>query len=292
MTAVIGAPAPLRHPEPTAPQPVRAARVPRSAGRPAGPGLRPMWAERLTGDPLPPPGDPEPVGHAFADMCAELLDPIQASGPLELVVLAHVTPDLDPRDSVAGALAEPDLLVFAVSDQGRLAPFTALQVAAAWPDRSRAAVIVLDQAVVPYRDPDLSALDGRFDHAVALHPDRGFEPVRQWAGVTGDRVADVLGPALAAEHPDLVILGPALPPPDGWNWCRAPGDQLGTAVFAALGAVLDASTDTGERPARVTVVEYEPALGGLALVTWSAPARPARHLAPVPELPPDRTNRR
>jgi hypothetical protein len=292
MTVMIGAPAPVHRPEPAAPQPVRPVRFPRTAGRPAGPGLRSMWAERLSGEPVAPPEHPERIGHSFADMCAELVAQMRAAGPLDLVILAHVTPDLDPRDSVAGALAGPDLLVFAVSDQGRLAPFTALQLAAALPDRSQAAVIVLDQAVVPYPDPDLSALDGRFDHAVALRPALGFDPVRQWAGVTGDRVADVLHTALSAERPDLVILGPALPPPDRLPWRRAPGDQLGTAEFSARGADLDGAAASGSRPRRITVVEYEPAILGLALVTWSEPARPVRHLTPVPEFRPGRTNRR
>lgn len=294
MTAMV-APALPFSADRAAPQPARAARFSRATGHRPERGLRALWTERLGGEPAPAGGHLERPGHSFADMCTELVAELRATGDLDLVVLAHVTPDLDPRDSVAGALAAPGLLVFAVSDQGRLAPFTALRVAAAFTDRPRAAVIVLDQAVVPYSDPDLSALDETDDHAVAIRPELGFHRVRQWAGVTGDRVAEVLDAALAAEQPDLVILGPALPPPEGYRWRRAPGDQLGTAGFSALAAELtdpSGPAGPGDRPRRITVVEYEPAGCGLALVTWSEPSRPVRHLTPVPDFGPGPTNRR
>jgi hypothetical protein len=270
------------------PVPVRRARFGRAPGGRPDPELQLLWAERLTTDPIARAGQ----GNSFSDMCEHLVAELRATGPLDLLVLAHVTPDLDSRDSVAGALASPELLVLAVSDQGRLAPFTALRVAAAFPDRPHAAVIVLDQAAVPYADSDLSALDDRADHAVALLPALGFDPVRQWAGVTGDRVASLLDEALRAEQPDLVILGPALPPPAGFAWRRAPGDQLATAVFSALSAEMADGAGTVDRTRRITVVEYEPAIRGLALVTWSEHSRPARHLTPVPEIHPDRSHRR
>lgn len=299
MTALVGAPA-LAHPAarpagapatgpefgPVAgePEPVVALTFPHATGHRAAPGLRALWADRLAGGaPTPLAGDGP--GRSFAGMCAALLHRLPAGTAADLVVLAHVTPDLDPRDSVAGALAAPGRLVFAVSDQGRLAPFTALRIAAALPDRARAVVIALDQSRVPYRDPDLSALDGRADHAVALRPDLGFGPVRQWAAVGGDRLDDRLAAALADERPDLVILGPALPPLPGRHWRRAPGDHLGTAVFSALAAVLDRPAP---RPRRITVVEYEPATAGLALVTWAGRAPAAGHPpVPAPESRPD-----
>lgn len=295
MTAVLGAPPPVTTPvigsvagpvtdsEP-APRPLVALAFPHATGHLAGAGLRALWADRLAAGGAPPRGVDGP-GRSFAGMAAALLDRLPGGGAADLVVLAHVTPDLDPRDSVAGALAAPGRLVFAVSDQGRLAPFTALRIASAFPDRTRAVVIAMDQARVPYPDPDLSALDDRADHAVALRPDAGFGPVRQWSDVGGDRLDDLLAGALAAERPDLVIVGPALPPPEGRCWRRAPGDRLGTAVFDALAAELDRS-DPG--PRRITVVEYEPACAGLALVTWRGPATPAAHPpVPAPELRPE-----
>lgn len=301
MTAVLGTPAPVRPvtgpagdaaPAPlTAPgtgaiipaglEPVVALTFPHATGERAGSGLRALWADRLSAGAAPAPRSFDGPGRSFAAMAAALLDRLPDGAAADLVVLAHVTPDLDPRDSVAGALAAPGRLVFAVSDQGRLAPFTALRIAAACPDRARAVVIALDQARVPYPDPDLSALDGRADHAVALRPSLGFEPVRQWAGVSGDRLGEVLAGALTAERPDLVVLGPALPPPVDRCWRRAPGDRLGTAVFDALAADLD-RPDPHRR--RITLVEYEPATAGLALVTWAGPAATTGHL-PVP--PPD-----
>lgn len=290
MTAVLGAPAaPVtaavtaaatdgRPAAERAPRPVLALTFPHAGGHPAGPGLRALWADRLAAGAAPPPRGCDGPGRSFAAMAAALLDRLPGAAGAELVVLAHVTPDLDPRDSVAGALAAPGRLVFAVSDQGRLAPFTALRIAAAFPDRRRAVVIALDQARVPYADPDLSALDDRSDHAVALRPDLGFGPVRQWAGVSGDRLGDVLAGALATERPDLVVLGPALPPAAGWPWRRAPGDRLGTAVFDALAA----DHDRPDPARRTTVVEYEPATATLALVTWGRPTP-----VPAPDLRPD-----
>ena len=253
----------------------------RARGDRPDPELWPFWAEALSGDPDAALARQHVrQGHSFADMCADLLAGLPGGYLLELVVLAHVTPDLDARKSVAGALAAPGRLVFAVSDQGRLAPFTALQVAAAFPDRRHAAVIAVDQAVVPYSDSDFSALDADFDHAVMLLPATGFDRVRQWAGVSGDQIAGLLDAALLEEDPDLVIVGPALPPPNGLPWLRAPGDQLGTAVFSALSDVLAEDSGMGSPAERITVVEYEPAIGGLALVTWF---RVSPSLSPVPE---------
>ena len=285
MTAARTEPTPIVRPQPPTSGNVRQASFERSQGRRPDPELQPFWAECLFGDARSPLARQHVrEGHSFTDMCEGLVLAASASGPLELVVLAHVTPDLDARESVAGALASPGLLVFAVSDQGRLAPFTALQVAAAYPDRRHAAVITVDQAVVPYSDSDLSALDAEADHAVMLLPAVGFDRVKQWAGVTGDRVADLLDAALHEEDPDLVILGPALPPPIGIPWRRAPGNQLGTAVFSALSDEVAAESAISTTK-RITVVEYEPAIRGLALVTWFDDHRSSRHLAPVPGIP-------
>lgn len=295
MTAVLGAPVSTRPiggaaavPAPDAaarpgagpaPGPLLAMTFPHAGGHPAGPGLRALWADRLAAGATPLPHGCAGPGRSFAEMAAALLDRMPGGAAAGLVVLAHITPDLDPRDSVAGALAAPGRLVFAVSDQGRLAPFTALRVAAAFPDRDPAVVIALDQARVPYADPDLSALDARADHAVALRPDLGFGPVRQWAGIPGDRLDDVLAAALAAERPDLVVLGPALPPPAGRHWRRAPADRLGTAVFDELAAELDRP----DPARRITVVEYEPATAGLALVSFArGTPGPEPHLQPDP----------
>lgn len=281
MTAVLGGPAPADPviAPPPRPTPLVALTFPHAGGHPAGPGLAALWADRLNSGGAPPPRGFGGPGRSFAAMAAALLDRLPGGAATDLVVLAHVTPDLDPRDSVAGALAAPGRLVFAVSDQGRLAPFTALRIAATFPDRERPVVIALDQARVPYADPDLSALDDRADHAVALRPDLGFGPVRQWAAVPGDRLDDVLAGALEVERPDLAVLGPALPPPPGRRWHRAPGDRLGTAVFDALAAELE-RPDAGRQ--RITVVEYEPATAGLALVTWGRQSP-----VPAPDLRPD-----
>lgn len=98
-------------------------------------------------------------GHrnAFTTMAATVLDELAPStGPLDLIVIAHVTPDADPRRSTACYLTETapgDALAFAISDQGVLAPFTALRVLgdyAGGGGAERALLLVMDQSTLPY----------------------------------------------------------------------------------------------------------------------------------------------
>jgi hypothetical protein len=113
------------------------------------------------------------AGNTFVDMAAAMLTGLD---PVDVVIIAHATPDLDPRVS-AGAGASHRFagkpLVFAVMDQACSAAFTAIRLAGEYVRRHsyrRALVLVLDQSTVPYESAEV--LDG--DAAVALH--FGFEP--------------------------------------------------------------------------------------------------------------------
>ncbi|WP_051950871.1 hypothetical protein [Actinacidiphila yeochonensis] len=89
------------------------------------------------------------------------------------IVLAHATPDIDPRASAACYLVDSDPgrpLAFCLSDQGVGAPFLAVRVAGEYlrdADRGRALVVVLDQSAVPWPVPDGTRLPIR-DLAVGL----------------------------------------------------------------------------------------------------------------------------
>ena len=97
----------------------------------------------------------------FTTMVAGLLDELIGDGePVGLVVLAHGTPDGEPNWPACFLTSKlpGEPLGFAVADQGPVAPFTALRIAATYVragDLRRAIVIVLDQDTVLY-DPALA----------------------------------------------------------------------------------------------------------------------------------------
>jgi len=150
------------------------------------------------------------VGNTFVSMAGPMLDGVD---PVDLVIIAHVTPDLDPRVSAGAGSAhrfagEP--LVFTVMDQACSVAFTAIRLAGEYVRRHsyrRALVLVLDQSTLPYESAEV--LGG--DAAVALH--FGFDPggrVRSGriSGVAPDdvaRVADQVGgglPVIGSGQPD------------------------------------------------------------------------------------------
>jgi len=107
----------------------------------------------------------------FALMCADVTAALAAE-PLDLVAVAHTDPDCAPDISIAGFLAArrgDTPVVVAFSDQGRLAPFSALQVALAYRQhqaRFQAVLVALRQAAAPYAAPGREA--GGMDEAVGV----------------------------------------------------------------------------------------------------------------------------
>ncbi len=93
---------------------------------------------------------------SFTEMADRLVRGLEVAGPVDLIVLAHATPDADPRRVTVCYLNEQlpgDPLAFAVSDQGPVAPFTAMRLLQTYSGDfpgCRALLLVLEQTTLPY----------------------------------------------------------------------------------------------------------------------------------------------
>ncbi len=235
-------------------------------------GMVDFFAERIQPYevPMAPHLHHERNRNSYSAMSTAVIAPDEQ---LDLVVIAHAVPDCDTRLSLGGLLSGDSRLVLAVSDQGRVAPFTALRIAqsyAASGEFGRVAVLAMDQSSVPYEDPELVALSADTDHAVALFLSSagsiGMPSLVHITAVTDP--ADALELELAALTPDVVVAGTFVPEVPGGR--RAAADQLCTGVWSALAAELAIPG-----PARrVVVADHEPALGYLCLAAFDVPGEP------------------
>ncbi len=98
-------------------------------------------------------------GNPFLAMARELLAGQLSGERIDLAIVAHAAPEFDPRLSAPvnlTAVLPGRPLVFSVSGQGSLAPFTALRVAGSYVrrhDYRRVLVLIMDQGVTPYDLP-------------------------------------------------------------------------------------------------------------------------------------------
>ena len=222
----------------------------------------------------------------FTDMVGGLLDELDGGGePVGLVVLAHSAPDGEPNWPacfLTGVLpGEP--LGFAVADQGAVAPFTALRIAATYLRANgarRAIAIVLDQSTV-LCDPALAgqAPVPTQNRAVALIFDErgglgelsvrtsaGIGPgdvgsaLRGWVPATGGhRPAVVFGPGLAAEIEPSTVDGRGSTVDRGWSTVDAVAVPPGlpcTGIWAVLAGELDRWRSAGRQ--HVLLADYDP----------------------------------
>jgi hypothetical protein len=221
-------------------------------------------------------------GHAYADMAAAVLGDVLAGRPLDLLVLAHVVPDLALEDVAtisAGELVGGVGASFGVSDQGSLAPFTALHLADVFAARqglARAAVVVVDQHVLPYRTDRSAAQQLVGDAAVALllepAPDAGLRLAHR-TGLHGAD-DDAWRRAVAAVRDDLVDAD--APPPTvvvgagaDTGWLGPLHEVAGDVTHAGPGypcsgvwqALAASSAGTGGAP--VLVLEADPLVGAV-----------------------------
>ena len=123
------------------------------------------------------------AGHqnSYAFLASQCLAAMRTEAEPDLVVLAHATADCESSRSLSGYLStlfrgEP--LCFAISDQGDLSPFTALQVLRGYGATSRRAlVMILDQSTLAYaRAPDPGPGASETDHVLGCSSSPG--PVR------------------------------------------------------------------------------------------------------------------
>lgn len=202
----------------------------------------------------------------FTEMVTGVVDELSAFGPVDLVVLAHSTPDAEPLwpgTYLSSALpGEPHS--FAIADQGVTAPFTALRLAGDYTRADgfqRVLVIAVDQTRLdaepgtPLPSADrLVALvlerapAGERGIAVGLWPDVAADaaPTAVRAAIRGTAIA-VLGGELAARS----TFPPRVRP------VAAPAGQPCTGVWSAMTTV-----DLGGHP--VVVADYDPVSRHLA----------------------------
>jgi hypothetical protein len=120
--------------------------------------------------------------RSYGQMAARVLEGHrEASGPIDLIVLTYANSEILPREEAGLYLASafPSArMVYAVSDQGLLAPFTALKLIAGHfreGDFERAAVVALEQGYVPLVCGQPAKMPTS-DVAVAVIVERGASP--------------------------------------------------------------------------------------------------------------------
>lgn len=206
--------------------------------------------------------------NTFTQMAAEVVAGLGPGEPLDLLVIAHATPDSDPRRSTACYLTEAVPVrgtAFAVSDQGGLAPFTGLRVLADFARASgarRALFLVLDQGTLPYQDP----LPGppAEDVAVAVllapaGPAGGVALTQQCDLAVRDLPAAIEAALPAGPAPLTVIAGPGLDPrldlpPVPGEVIAAPAGRPCTGTWSVLAERLAGWRDGGRR---VLIADYD-----------------------------------
>lgn len=145
----------------------------------------------------------------------DALGPIGEDDAPQMVVIAYAAPDFEHTELVASCVRRRlpgDPLAFAVSDQGALAPYTALRAAVEYARRcgwTRLLLLAVDQGSQPFPLPgpsDGAAVRGDAAVALLLHWDGGRRPL---GGQAQGRPA--AGPAPAwPEQPFGVVAGAGL----------------------------------------------------------------------------------
>ncbi|MEU7134374.1 hypothetical protein [Streptomyces sp. NPDC046261] len=216
-------------------------------------------------------------GNTFTTMTRRLLTMLAPQDlPVDLAVVAHVTPDLDCRLAAVTCLSEvlpgrPQ--VFTVSDCGSAAAFTALHIAgryAARHDHHRVAVFVLDQATLPYETGEHLAGDAGV--ALVLGGDGPADGIRlrQLAGIAPREVRDAVRGILDELGCDAslpVVTGPGTDPIRDLprHAGRIVRSAAGYPATAALAALATDQRRREGREERIAVADYEPRTGDLAV---------------------------
>ena len=236
------------------------------------PQLRDFLVELVASQELPLRADllAAGVGHSYGEMAEPVLRAVAtAADPIDLLVVAYAIPDVIPGRATAtylSSICPGNPLAFAICDQGRAAPFSALSFVHASltaGDADRALVLVVEQNGLHYQPPVpvqvpvtnvavglvVSATHGRPAAAPTVWPDVRSGDVLALLQAEFDDRAAVLGAGLteivppAARPERCVVVGPAQPL---------------TGVWSALAGL----PDTGD----ILVADYDAELGYLCLL--------------------------
>ncbi|WP_158895875.1 hypothetical protein [Amycolatopsis anabasis] len=206
------------------------------------------------------------AGNTFISMARDLLDGrLPAGEPIDLAIVAHATPDFDPRLSTPvnlTAVLPGGPLVFSVSGQGVAAAFTALRVASGYVARHgyrRVLVLVMDQREMPYQ-ADRPVRDAAV--ALLLEPGGGALEVGTVPGVAPAEVPGALADLLRdAAEPATVVAGPGIVWPGG---AAVPDGFPCTGIWAPLAGA--------RAPRPVVLADYDPVYRDLNVCVVREPA--------------------
>ncbi len=210
------------------------------------------------------------AGTTFTAMAQELVAELDlGTDRVDLALVAHSTPDLDCRLSAATYLSEEltnGPLVFALSDSGTCAPFTALMLAGDYARRhgfQRALVLVLDQSTLPYEVEGAAPLG---DAGVALLLEDGGSTALTVGHEVGVREADLpgaidaaLGALLGPDSSATVVVGAGVDP----DLVRHGGPVLVAEAGYPCTAAWSLLAAHGVDADPVVLIDYDPRTGDL-----------------------------
>lgn len=246
-------------------------------GLPFSSGAAARWMEHYTQDITglyglaPRPGHLLKRRNSYADMVAAMLEimaPVPAA--MEVVAMATAVPDADLQQAPISMLADAllsDPLPLGASEQGPIAPFTALELIQLY-DTENALLMVLDQRSLPYDVTGPEEVVPLQDCAVALlfTEDGGCADdfaIRHWVDVPPVKVADLLAGERDGGATLIAGAGLAKTLPSGFPDMRvAPLGLPCTGAWTELAVALP-----GLRGRSVTVADYDHALRHLSTCT-------------------------
>ncbi|MCT9935247.1 hypothetical protein N5079_34100 [Planotetraspora sp. A-T 1434] len=216
--------------------------------------------------------------NTYADLGAAVIQP--DTDGADMLMLAYSTPDYDARRSatseLVGLLGDRPL-PYLVSDEGTVAPFTALRLAGAharWDATERVLLLIMDQAGTRPVGPVPPSAVVDQDSVVALTLVRSADPagmrVRQATGIVEAHVPAALAEAVKelvpSAAPYSLVLGAGLAglpdPAEAGEVLRARPGLGCTGAWATLAEHATRLLDGG-RP--VVLAEYDPEYEFLAL---------------------------
>ncbi|HLU97385.1 MAG TPA: hypothetical protein VKZ89_11145 [Thermobifida alba] len=226
--------------------------------------------------------------NSHADMARGLVELLPPLEQVDAILVAYGIPEMAATAPafVMNTLLPSATMAFTVSDQGIVAPHSALRLAGEFAKSSgfrRILLVVLEVATLPCdTEPPPETVPSR-DSAVAVLLEEAEggtgTAVRQRTGVNSrtlpEALRDELEVLLDGRDPAAVVCGATVAPesvPDRFPVRAAAREFPGTGTWAALGA-LERATREDDRP--VVLVDYEPLLGYLCLARMERPVSSA-----------------
>ncbi|HEY2574823.1 MAG TPA: hypothetical protein VGI74_00800 [Streptosporangiaceae bacterium] len=211
------------------------------------------------------------AGQSYGEMAEVLIGAtVPADQPVDLLMLAYAVPDVSPERATATYLSHccpGQPMAFGICDQGSVAAFTGLRLAAEYSDCRRVLLLVAEQAAIHY-DPGDGPVPERHAAVALLCDPAGparVETVREHAGVAPSQIAALLADLAA----DVLVVGASLVQHIAGGTAEvhvAPAGQPCTGVWWELAGGLAGWMAAGRR---VVVADYDPALRYLAVATLS-----------------------